>query len=290
MYEKKITVLDNGFVEYVSHMGSDITVVNAARVSFNKTTLPTFDKHGKEIVMDKDFNLIKYLAQHDHWTPFAHPQITLRIKAPISIRTQCFKHKQGFVENEISRRYVTIDPEFYYPEWRTAPKEGAKQGSSDFMKEGTEKELAKQNYSRAAKKCLSTYEDLIKSGVAPEQARFILPQGTYTEWWWTGSLAAYGRFFMQRTNPHAQWEIREFAGAMYDLVKPLFPEACSAFEDYAVNSVKLSAGEYDLVKNLISKEKWATMVTKYGNDEKALGQDAGLGVRELKEFKEKLGL
>ena len=225
MYEKKITVLDNGFVEYVSHMGSDITVVNAARVSFNKTTKPIFDKNGKETILDKDFNLIKYLAQHDHWTPFAHPQITLRIKAPISIRTQCFKHKQGFVENEISRRYVTIDPEFYYPEWRTAPKEGAKQGSSDFMKEGTEKELAKQNYSRAAKKCLSTYEDLIKSGVAPEQARFILPQGTYTEWWWTGSLAAYGRFFMQRTNPHAQWEIREYARAIGLIMEDLFEES-----------------------------------------------------------------
>jgi thymidylate synthase ThyX len=93
-----------------------------------------------------------------------------------------------------------------------------------------------------------------------------------------------------RMDPHAQWEIREFAGAMYDLVKPLFPEACSAFEDYAVNAVKFSAGEYDLLKNLISYEKWILLVEKYGSDEKALGQDAGLGVRELKEFKEKLGL
>ena len=177
MYEKKINVLDSGFVEYVSHMGSDITVVNAARVSFAKESKPPAE--GQDL-SDKDFNLVKYLAQHNHWTPFAHPQITLRIKAPISIRTQCFKHKAGFVENEISRRYVTIDPEFYFPIWRTSPKQGAKQGSEDFMKEGTEKELCKQNYSRAMKKCLEVYEDLIKSGIAPEQARFVLPQGTYT--------------------------------------------------------------------------------------------------------------
>lgn len=231
MYEKKITVLDNGFVEYVSHMGSDITVVNAARVSFNKTTMPTHDKNGKEIISDKDFNLIKYLAQNDHWTPFAHPQITLRIKAPISIRTQCFKHKQGFVENEISRRYVTIDPEFYYPQWRTAPSQGAKQGSEDFMKEGTKKELCKQNYIQATKKCLSVYEDLIECGIAPEQARFILPQGTYTEWWWTGSLAAYARFYKQRIDPHAQWEIREYAKGINTILEELFPESWFCLTD-----------------------------------------------------------
>lgn len=93
-----------------------------------------------------------------------------------------------------------------------------------------------------------------------------------------------------RMDSHAQWEIQEYARAMYDLAKPLFPEACQAFEDYAVNSVKLSAGEFELVKNLISKEKWAAMVSKYGNNEKALASDAGLGVREINEFKSKLGL
>ena len=216
---KKISILDDGFVEYVDHMGTDLTVVDAARVSFNKQSVPS------EIISDKDFNLLKYLAKHNHWTPFAHPQITLRIKAPISIRTQCFKHKAGFVENEISRRYVTINPEFYFPNWRTSPTQGAKQGSEDFMKEGTEKELCKQNYSRAVTKCLEVYEDLIKSGIAPEQARFVLPQGTYTEWWWTGSLAAYARFYTQRIDPHAQWEIQEYAKGIDKILEELFPES-----------------------------------------------------------------
>ena len=231
MYDKKITVLDGGFVEYVSHMGSDITVVNAARVSFNKTTTSSYDKNGKEIVSDKDFNLIKYLAQHNHWTPFAHPQITLRIKAPIPIRTQCFKSKQGFIENEISRRYVTVEPEFYFPSWRTSPTKGAKQGSEDFMKEGTEKELCKQHYNRAINKCNEAYNELVKAGIAPEQARFVLPQGTYTEWWWTGSLAAYARFYRQRIDAHAQWEIREYAKSVGIILEELFPESWFCLTD-----------------------------------------------------------
>lgn len=227
----RISVLNLGFVEYISHMGSDLTVVNAARVSFSKITVPIYDKDGKPIISDKDFNLIKYLAQHNHWTPFAHPQITLRIKAPIAIRTQCFKSKQGFVENEISRRYVTFEPDFYFPSWRTSPTSGAKQGSEDFMKEGTEKELCKQKYNRAITKCHETYDELIKAGVAPEQARFILPQGTYTEWWWTGSLAAYARFYNQRIDKHAQWEIREYAVAVSKILEELFPESWFCLTD-----------------------------------------------------------
>lgn len=218
-YVNKISVLDVGFVEYVNHMGSDLTVVDAARVSFNKKTVPG------AVVSDKDFKLLTYLAKHNHWTPFAHPQITLRIKAPISIRTQFFKHKQGFVENEISRRYVTFEPEFYIPNWRTSPTQGAKQGSEDFMPDGSKKELSKEAYFRAASKCLEVYNDLIANEIAPEQARFILPQGTYTEWWWTGSLAAYARFYKQRIDSHAQWEIREYASAIGKILEELFEES-----------------------------------------------------------------
>ena len=216
-YVNKISVLDVGFVEYVNHMGSDLTVVDAARVSFNKKTVPG------AVVSDKDFNLLKYLAKHNHWTPFAHPQITLRIKAPISIRTQFFKHKQGFVENEISRRYVTFEPEFYTPNWRTSPTQGAKQGSEDFMPDGSKKELSKEAYFRAASKCLKVYNDLIANEIAPEQARFILPQGTYTEWWWTGSLSAYARVYQQRIDAHAQWEVQQYAKAIGEIIEPLFP-------------------------------------------------------------------
>jgi len=217
----KIDVLDKGFVELVQHMGDDLTVVNAARVSFNK--------EAKEFT-DKDEKLLRYLAKHNHWTPFAHPQITLRIKAPISIRTQFFKHKQGFVENEISRRYVSEEPEIYTPRWRTKPTNGAKQGSETFMEYGDDWNSCNICYGFVAEKCLDVYKTLLEKGVAPEQARFVLPQGVYTEWWWTGSLAAYGRFYGQRSDSHAQWEIREYAAAVGEILSNLFPKSWAALQ------------------------------------------------------------
>ena len=205
-------VLDKGHVEYVDHMGDDLTVVNAARVSFS---------NHKEEFDDRDEGLIKYLADHNHWTPFAHPQITLRIKAPISIRTQFFKHKQGFVENEVSRRYVDDQPSCYRPVWRARPDKSMKQGSGDFIDAATD--IMKAKYDFAVSTALEAYKTLLDNGVAPEQARFVLPQGCYTEWYWTGSLAAYARFYNQRTDPHAQWEIQEYARSINDIVSKLFP-------------------------------------------------------------------
>jgi thymidylate synthase (FAD) len=231
-------VLDKGHVEYVEHMGSDIMVCNAARVSFAKETewevdseaiqrmkdsgSPTIPLQELKKLGDKDKKLIKYLAKHNHWTPFAHPQITLRIKAPISVRTQFFKHKQGFVENEISRRYVSYTPEFYYPQWRGKPTNGAKQGSEDFIQLSV---MDEKKYLDAVQSCVDSYDRLLEAGVAPEQARFILPQGMYTEWYWTGSLAAYARFYKQRIDEHAQWEIRQYAEAVGKIISPLFPES-----------------------------------------------------------------
>lgn len=221
----KINVLDAGFVELVECMGSDLTVVNAARVSFNKESGWQTDQKGNKILSDKDFKLIRYLAEHEHWTPFAHPQITLRIKAPISIRTQLFKHKVGFVENEISRRYVSYVPDLYFPYFRGKPTNGAKQGSEDFITDVRMKEEIDRKYREAAEKSVEVYDDLLEAGVAPEQARFVLPQGVYTEWWWTGSLSAYARVYTQRINPHAQWEVREYAKAIGEIIEPLFPES-----------------------------------------------------------------
>ena len=167
--------------------------------------------------------------RHKHWTPFAHPQITLRIKAPISIRTQFFKHKQGFVENEISRRYVSFEPEFYIPNWRGKPDGSAKQGSEDFITLGSETIWA---YKNSVESCLETYNKLLDDGVAAEQARFVLPQAMYTEWYWTGSLAAYARFYSQRSDSHAQWEIQKYAEAIGELIDPLFPECWSVLTNY----------------------------------------------------------
>ncbi len=221
---QKIDILDKGHVEYVDHMGSDLTVVNAARVSFAKTSEWETTEDGACVLSQKDQRLIKYLANHNHWTPFAHPQITLRIKAPIFVRTQLFKHKIGFTENEISRRYVTNEPEFYVPEWRSAPTDGAKQGSSDFITDLYVNDLDRM-YTRNALECIDIYKELLKEGVAPEQARAILPQGTYTEWWWTGSLSAYARVFKQRIDAHAQWEVQQYAGAIGKILEPLFPHS-----------------------------------------------------------------
>tara|TARA_R110000822_G_scaffold105065_6_gene232397 strand:+ start:265 stop:939 length:675 start_codon:yes stop_codon:yes gene_type:complete len=214
----KIKVLDHGHVEYVEHMGSDLTVVNAARVSFNKESEWSDEE---DTLADKDIKLINYLAKHHHWTPFAHPQITLRVKAPIFIRTQLFKHKVGMVENEMSRRYVTDTPEFYSPTWRNAPINGAKQGSYDFVDPVLSMELDHMN-ERIIEGALQTYQYLLENGVAPEQARAILPQSTYTEWWWTGSLSAYARIFKQRSDAHAQWEVQQYASAIGEIIQPLF--------------------------------------------------------------------
>jgi len=222
---EKVNVLDNGFVRMIECMGSDLTVVNSARVSFHKESEWEHpDSHvPANILSEKDKKLIKYLAQHKHWTPFAHPQIMLHIKAPISIRTQLFKHKVGFVENEISRRYVTEEPEIYIPKWRSKPTNGAKQGSEDFITSEDTVAAAEAMYFGVASDALKTYNWLLEAGVAPEQARFALPQGTYTEWYWTGSLAAYARVYKQRIDPHAQWEVREYASAIGQLIEPYFP-------------------------------------------------------------------
>lgn len=221
----RINVLDSGYIEYVDHMGSDLTIVNAARVSFNKESGWDKDREGNEQLSDKDLKLVRYLAEHDHWTPFAHPQITLRIKAPIAIRTQLYKHKIGFVENEISRRYVSYEPDLYHPFWRGKPVGGAKQGSDEFIKDEKLKHIVEKQYKDSVENAIKTYNYMIDNGIAPEQARFVLPQGTYTEWWWTGSLSAYARVYSQRIEPHSQWEIREYAKAIDAIIRPLFPES-----------------------------------------------------------------
>lgn len=225
--EMKKQVLDSGFVEYIDHMGSDLTVVNAARVSFHKESSWDYTDSAfpSKSLCEKDKKLISYLAKHKHWTPFAHPQITLRIKAPIFVRAQLGKHQVGFVMNEVSRRYVTEIPQFYVPQWRNAPTNGAKQGSSGFMYSNP---YLTEIYEKTCDESLSVYEELLKSGVAPEQARGILPQATYTEWWWTGSLSGYARVYSQRIDAHAQWEVQEFAKAIGEIVSPIFPESWKA--------------------------------------------------------------
>jgi thymidylate synthase (FAD) len=227
MEQTKVFVLDHGHVDLVDWMGSDLSVVNAARVSFNKESHWDSDPHWsgsqKHILSEKDTKLIKYLGKHNHFTPFCHPQITLRIKCPIFVRAQLGKHQIGLTMNEVSRRYVTFEPEIYTPLWRNAPTDGAKQGSSGAIEDMDTCIRLRQEYDTVAKECLDLYSKLIQDGVAPEQARSILPQGTYTEFMWTGSLYAFARVYNLRIDAHAQWEIQQYAKAIGQLIAPHFP-------------------------------------------------------------------
>jgi thymidylate synthase (FAD) len=219
MEQTKYFVLDHGHVDLVDYMGSDLSVANAARVSFNKESYLAEDGS----LLDRDTKLIKYLAKHNHFTPFCHAQISLRIKCPIFVRAQLGKHQIGLVMNEVSRRYVTYEPEIYTPLWRSAPTDGAKQGSGGEFKDAQKCVNFSQEYKTVADECLKLYNDLIADGVAPEQARSILPQGTYTEFVWTGSLYAFARVYNLRIDVHAQWEIQKFAEAIGKIISPLFP-------------------------------------------------------------------
>lgn len=206
-------------VEYIDHMGSDASVVRAARVSFASDVE---EPRGNL----RDAKLINYLATHNHWTPFSHAVITLRMTAPVPIRTQCFKHKQGFTENEESRRYVSYTPGYFVPKFRSKV-ENKKQGSGSAF-EGEDQLEVQRLYRQAANVAITTYEGLLEKGVAEEQARFILPQGCMVNWYWTGSLAAFARFYKQRSDSHAQQEIQELAEMVGAIIEPLFPTSWKA--------------------------------------------------------------
>jgi len=196
--------------EYIDHMGSDLTVVNAARVSFNK-------EHD-EFDWKTDRGLIKYLAKHNHWSPFAHCSATFRVKAPIFVARQLVKHTVGFSWNEVSRRYVDNEPEFYIPEvWRKRA-ENVKQGSSDepaLIPMGLDHKMAEE--------ALWNYNHLLSFGVCPEQARMVLPQNTMTEWYWTGTLYAWARMCQLRLDSHTQKETRDVAAYINASMAELFP-------------------------------------------------------------------
>ncbi len=212
-------------VEYVDHMGDDLTVVNSARVSFDKES--EYDQYLK--LKDGDVKLIHYLAKHGHWTPFSHPMVTVRVTVPIFVARQLFKHKVGMTENEVSRRYVDDDPEFYFPEtWRAKPTDGAKQGSSQEPLDQRIIDYYDDEYSVLISYVECLYNEMIDDGVAPEQARMILPQSMYTSWYWTGSLAAFARIYKQRSDSHAQQETQEVAKMLDRIIRPLFPVSWEA--------------------------------------------------------------
>lgn len=205
-------------VEYVDHMGSDLSVVNAARVSFAKV---------KQEFDSDDAKLISYLAKHNHWSPFAHAALSVRIKAPIFVARQLVKHQIGLSWNEVSRRYVSDDPEFYFPtEWRAAPTEGAKQGSSDGA--DLHQSYCNSVHYDATMSGLMSYHNMLGQGVAPEMARMVLPQNMMTEWIWTGSVYAFARVCNLRLDAHAQAETTVVAQGIERVCGDQFPVSWDA--------------------------------------------------------------
>lgn len=243
---------------YVDHMGTDKSVVNAARLSFGIGHETSGELTKKDIGLinflafglrtEEREKVIEYIArgfdredydgigdamelynqirhQATHWTPFAHTSISVSMKAPIPIRTQCFKHKQGFVENEESRRYITCTPEIFIPEFRKKPAGSIKQGS------GGKHEAAdywQRQYVEQTQRAVKLYEEMLADDIAPEQARFVLPQGAMVNWLWTGNLFAFANFYNKRIDPHAQGENQELAELVRAIIEPLYPVSWKA--------------------------------------------------------------
>lgn len=221
-------------VSLLNYMGDDLTVVNAARCSFGKRKeCKNYDEIessiGKikiPILDEQDTKLIKYLAKHEHWTPMAHTQIQFHIKAPIFVARQLGKHQVGLVWNEISRRYCDSEPEFYTPkEWRLRNK-NIKQGSSD---ETIEFDITEYN-----EMALKLYNTMLEKNIAPEMARMILPQNMMTEFYWTGSLVAFGRICKLRIAKDSQYETRIVAEKISEFCKQLFPITWTAMQNPTV--------------------------------------------------------
>ena len=205
-------------VTYLGHYGDDLTVVNAARVSFGKRV--------QEFRPDKDARLLAFLARHKHELPFAHPHVSFHFKAPIFVARQLAKHQVGFVWSEVSRRYVKDAPEFYEPTvWRKGAAD-IKQGSTDEVVELDF--VQRKNLDDAAKWSRMVYNMMLDNGVCAEQARMLLPQNMYTEWHWTGSLLGWARTWNLRVKPDAQRETREVVEKIGPTMERLFPHSWKA--------------------------------------------------------------
>ena len=204
-------------VTYKRHVGDDLDTVNAARVSF--------DKEAHELDL-RDERLIGYLGEHNHISPFGHSFIRFKVDAPVFVARQLVKHEY-LRFNEISRRYVDYEPDIYSPDfWRQRP-QNKKQGSGPAFGD-TGQQLLQRDYADMMSMVTKMYERFIELGVAPEQARMMLPQSMMTSWWWSGSLDAFAKMCRLRLGPDAQAETREVAIQIAEIVEPLFPVSWKA--------------------------------------------------------------
>lgn len=219
-------------VELLDWCGDDLSVVNAARVSFAKqsswSNVGEYEHAGGDLELpEKDAKLIKYLAKHKHKSPFNHCFMSFRVKAPIFVARQLVKHEY-LPWNEVSRRYVTEEPEFYIPEVFRAAADNVKQGSSDKAVPFPTNPIVQ----RASSTALMVYDMLLEQGVCPEQARMVLPQNTMTEWIWSGTLFAFAKMCKLRIDPHTQKETQEIAKMIDGEAKTLYPVSWEALMEY----------------------------------------------------------
>lgn len=202
-------------VQYVSHMGSDYDVCNAARVSF--------DKNANNYTYEENSKLLKYLYKHKHWSPFSHCYMKFRFNAPICIARQFQKHVVGFAWNEVSRRYVSTDPQFFVLDSFRKRPSNMKQGSTNEGEIPVDGKLL-EAYIDQAREHIKDYNELIRQDVCPEQARMFMPQSMMTQWIWSGSVAAWARFIELRLDKHAQQECHYYANQVLFHLKAKFPE------------------------------------------------------------------
>jgi thymidylate synthase (FAD) len=221
-------------VTYIDHMGTDLSVVNAARVSFSKTSewesiTPSGPVEG--VLKNADERIINYLAKHNHWSPFGHASMQVHIEAPVFVARQLVKHQVGLVWNEVSRRYVDHEVEFYNPEEWRARADDKKQGSSDEVIDINKRLALVDDYEQVLKSAKWTYEHLLGQGVCPEQARMVLPQSMMTEWYWSGTLMAFARVCNLRCKPDTQLETQVVADQIDKIGLDLFPVSWGALRN-----------------------------------------------------------
>lgn len=239
-------------VTMIDSAGGDLSVVNAARVSFDKESvyennevfrtnkgwmqwdetkgIATLveDQDVELILHNQDVKLINYLARHKHMTPFRHNFIQLRCSVPLFLARQLMKHQAGLTWNEVSRRYVDDTPEFYYPEeWRSRPEGSVKQGSGEVVSR-EHQDLFTALYSDAVDECLRVYHGMIDTGIAPEMARMVLPQSMMVDFIWSGNLLAFHHVWSLRNGDGAQKEAQIFADLLFQAIRPVFPVSWKA--------------------------------------------------------------
>ena len=267
---KRIDCLDKGFVRLIDVMGDDASIVQAARVSYGSGTKKVHEDRG----------LIRYLLRHAHTTPFEMVEFKFHVKLPIFVARQWIRHRTANV-NEYSGRYSEMKDEFYTPAVQDIRPQSVsnKQGRSDETLPDGMADQAAQAFKKGQDDAYAQYQEFLEQGIAREIARINLPVSNYTEWYWKIDLHNLFHFLRLRIDAHAQYEIRVFAEAIAELVKPFVPHAWEAFEDYILNAHRLTAPEIKVMKHLLQSVSLPT-------DEQLA--ELGLKGREAVEFKEKM--